>query len=153
MLVSTSMASPLSCACLPFPAFDLIQLAVIFRHFESTTLPFRSLDTTGWRQRFLRLVNPIPKYSSSSPSSFRYAISRRNSASALSISGTVREQYTSFLRSSGCCCGLLVLAKRLSIFTFTYLPFDMQQLKIAKILSFQFLKAFRVHSDPSISRD
>jgi len=54
-------------------------------------------------QRFFRLVNPRPVKlrsfslsSSVSAEDIRYSISRFNSVSAFSISGTVREQYTNF---------------------------------------------------------
>ena len=53
--------------------------------------------------KFFRLVKPSPvklrsfSFSSSvSAASIRYSIKRRNSDNAFSISGTVREQYTSF---------------------------------------------------------
>jgi hypothetical protein len=59
--------------------------------------------TSGLIQRFFRLVKPRPvKFRSFSLSSsvsaedIRYSISRFNSVSAFSISGTVREQYTNF---------------------------------------------------------
>lgn len=94
------------------------------RHRASTTFPFFSFETyacvasqysaeptttkmhvqtkrltSGCRQRFLRLVSPIPrKFSSFILSSsvsahfIRYSSSRFSSARAFSISGTVREQ-------------------------------------------------------------
>lgn len=78
------------------PAAARTQLAVSSRHFVSTPLFFRSFDTVGCKHRFLRLVKPNPKKSSSNPQLCRKAINLFNSASAFSISGTVREQYTSF---------------------------------------------------------
>ena len=87
---------------LPFSTADA---HVRSRHRASTTVPFFSFDTSGCKHKFFRLVSPNPvKFrsfsfcSSVSARLIRYSISLFNSDKAFSISGTVREQYTSFRR-------------------------------------------------------
>lgn len=106
-----SSTEPGSCSCRCFAT-----ALVMSRHRASTAFPFFSCRTDGWMHRFFRDDNPIPRKSPSSipytsrlwsdgsvlrgkvsrggsaARPHRYCMRRFNSASAFSISGTVREQ-------------------------------------------------------------